>query len=296
MGDLQSSTQDLNKIKVELILDSLINNIRVSTLSLWFPRIYLPQFNTHRDFSRNASSMRAVPTERVINQFAVYTPENFKYNKKGMQPGDNLSEIDESSAQMYHRRYDKFSKAISRRLVGLNVAKEQANRYIESISYVKVLFTTTRTENFFNLRIHGDAQDGIRILASKIKESLENSIPIHRDTHFPYITGHEYQSRYSFNDLLKTSVARSARVSYFNFEKEDILSNLVGDRELYNKLVVSQPQHMSPSEHQVFSPDMADVIFNIPWVHRESGERFVCGNFDQGVVQFRKLLECGIQI
>lgn len=42
------------------------DGIEIATLLLTFPRIILSEFNTHRVFSRNSSSSRAIPYKKTV--------------------------------------------------------------------------------------------------------------------------------------------------------------------------------------------------------------------------------------
>src|ERR1035441_8313755 len=59
---------------------------RITTLQLTFPRSILSEFNTHRNFSRNSASSRAIPIYKVISMVneEPYIPV-FTKKKSGMQ-------------------------------------------------------------------------------------------------------------------------------------------------------------------------------------------------------------------
>src|SRR3954470_20670742 len=66
---------------------------RLTTLEATFPRFILAEFNTHRSFSRNSASSRAIPitkqVRRVLEQ--PYVPIEFGSNQPGMQAGAALT-------------------------------------------------------------------------------------------------------------------------------------------------------------------------------------------------------------
>src|ERR1041384_185786 len=66
---------------------------RLTTLETTFPRFILAEFNTHRVFSRNSASSRAIPivkqVRRVLEQ--PYVPIEFGSNQPGMQAGPALT-------------------------------------------------------------------------------------------------------------------------------------------------------------------------------------------------------------
>ena len=50
-----------------VLLDSISPaGVRLTTMEATFHRFILPEFNTHRAFSRNAASSRAIPIKKVI--------------------------------------------------------------------------------------------------------------------------------------------------------------------------------------------------------------------------------------
>jgi hypothetical protein len=54
-------------ITAKVIADSIADGCpRLITLQLRYPRFIHSEFMTHRAFSRNASSSRAIPVERLI--------------------------------------------------------------------------------------------------------------------------------------------------------------------------------------------------------------------------------------
>jgi thymidylate synthase ThyX len=59
---------------------------RLTTMVVVFPRIVLAEFNTHRVFSRNSASSRAIPVEKMIAMVEEqpYVPEEWGSNQKGM--------------------------------------------------------------------------------------------------------------------------------------------------------------------------------------------------------------------
>lgn len=110
--------------------------------------------------------------------------------------------------------------------------------------------TATEFDNFFELRIHEDAQPEIYALALTMKQALDNSKPEKLEVgewHLPYVDSPE---RYNHRQdtLIKISAARCCRVSYL---KHDGTNPSIGDDlALFERLVGSAPLHASPLEHQ----------------------------------------------
>jgi len=66
--------------------------IRLTTFVVTFPRIILAEFNTHRVFSRNSASSRAIPVRKQIRAVLddPFIPAEFGTDQPGMQAGTPL--------------------------------------------------------------------------------------------------------------------------------------------------------------------------------------------------------------
>ena len=274
------------------IKSSLINGVRVDTLEVRFPRIILPEFNTHRVFSRNSQSSRAKPISKVISEDLTYEVSDYGWrkNNKGMSPVDFFDEIDSKELDEKREEYKQVTLEYVKYMEQKGVHKELANRPLEQFMETTVLVTTTEWKNFITLRLNEDAQTEIRVLAKMIKDTLEQTKPMIRDYHLPYSDINI--SNKDLKDRIKQSVARCARVSYFSFDKKE--NELDKDIELFNRL--KESKHLSPFEHIVLNPDIVKENFwyeglTFRTIHGSSN-----GNLSQGVVQFRKLIELGVEI
>lgn len=63
---------------------------RLTTFVVTFPRSVLAEFNTHREFSRNSASSRAIPVSTQIKMVMEnpFIPDRVGRNKSGMQSGE----------------------------------------------------------------------------------------------------------------------------------------------------------------------------------------------------------------
>ncbi len=92
----------MNQLVVEgsasakVICDSIHRGSRLVSIEVEFPRPYLAEFNTHRVFSRNSASSRAIPVWKRLKYLLErpYVPNSFGANKSGMQAGAELSTND----------------------------------------------------------------------------------------------------------------------------------------------------------------------------------------------------------
>lgn len=236
-------------IKAKIIADS-VNKLgtRLTTLELQYPRYIHAEFMTHRVFSRNAQSSRAIPVETNLNMVLDEPVEPiFMENQRGMQADEALtgSQLDDARLSWAMARQSAMVQA--KRMIEIGVHKQIANRMLEPYSHIKVILSATEFDNFFKLRIAPDAQQEICQLAIKMKRAMERSIPVERSEgswHLPYIPEYEINNvplRY----LKQASVARCARVSYLNHDKSE--PRIDKDMELYEFL--KESRHLSPFEH-----------------------------------------------
>ncbi|SPY08083.1 FAD-dependent thymidylate synthase [Oligella urethralis] len=271
-------------IKAKVIEDSkhAYEGTRVTTLELTYPRFLHEQFLTHRVFSRNASSSRAIPVERMISKVEEnpVIPEVWGKNKSGMQPDEPLDDKTQAKATAVWKEAMAFAVKQSREMAKLGVHKQWANRLTEPYQHIKVLVTSTEWGNFFHLRDHKDAQYEIQLLAKAIKEALNASKPkllLHGEWHLPYVTQEERERFIEDPETLcKLSSARCARVSYNNFDGTS--ANVEKDLELFEKLAGSNPIHASALEHPCRSAVFSDARNYLPT------------NF-KNFLQFRRIVE-----
>lgn len=272
-------------INVKVIADSIApSGVRLTTLSLTYPRFIHAEFLTHRVFSRNASSSRAIPVAKTIERVEAdwARPLEFTLNKRGMQ-GDPF--LDYKALKKAHRIWrDAMLAAVkyAKKLNDLGIHKQHVNRILEPFSFISVVVTATDWDNFFALRVHKDAQPEIRMLADAMYNMLQQSTPqpiLEGGWHLPFLTDEELieDSMKGLGDdvttAIKRSVARCARVSYNNHEGKK--PTLEEDLRLYDRLLGSQPIHASPAEHQAMAVSDAGVR---------------SGNF-RGWIQYRKTLQ-----
>jgi thymidylate synthase ThyX len=265
-------------ISAKVIEDSVgPNGVRITTLQLCYPRFIHAEFMTHRVFSRNASSSRAIPVakmlEMVRNEPAM--PIHWGKNQPGMQANERLigEQLEDANCLWLLAATNAARVAESMNALGLH--KQVANRILEPFQHIHVIVTATEWENFFALRDHRDAQPEIRELAIQMKLAFAGSTPSRLDVgqwHLPYVTAEERKTC-AISDMLKCSAARCARVSYLTHDGKK--PDLIKDIDLYERLVGSEPIHASPVEHQAMTQSRTVVARS--------------GNFD-GWTQYRKLI------
>jgi len=263
-------------IHVEILLDSVNpSGQRLVTWVLKYPRFVHAELMTHRQFSRNSSSSRAIPVSKLIRKIVKdpAMPVWWGKNQRGMAARTELAGWRRWIAKQFWlwSRFPAILLARMFMLVGLH--KQIANRILEPWMHITVIMSTTTHANWFALRDHPDAQPEIAVLARQMRVALNQSRPTkrqHGEWHLPFVDKKEYM-KYSLEECLKISTARCARVSYLTHDGKRSVKR---DLKLHDHLIASDPKHASPSEHQAMALNTA--------------ERW--GNF-VGWKQYRKTLE-----
>ena len=242
------------------------------TMELVYPRFIHSEFMTHRVFSRNASSSRAIPIDRIIDDIKKHpvVPEEVYKNCKGMSGKERLS-VEEYALFKGHwlSAMDSAIEA-ARELQSLNIHKQTVNRLLEPFMFIKTLVTSTEWGNFFTQRISPNAQPEMRELACAMKNAQESwrdntSASLNGDCFefngmifsLPYVTKddivsiQEYLNEHDMDvstfwqTAMGVSAARCARVSYNKHDgtKPTLEEDMNLARRLYSD------GHMSPFEH-----------------------------------------------
>lgn len=299
---------------------SVVDGKEIITFELDYPRYIHAEVMTHRVFSRNAASSRAIPTSelvRLVREERVY-PLEWRANQKGMQPGELL---DESTAQLCRELWDGAGDFIASKALALSEAglhKQWVNRILEPFQYIKTILTTTEMGNFFHLRRHPDAQIEIKALAECMYQALQQSTAevLHPgEWHTPYVSfdvisrGHfidlgpeKDQKWITIEEALKISASCCAQVSYR--KSDDSLEKAL---LVYDRLVESKPVHASPFEHQgspmrgvdTQEPDGWQFLINhsgypgsweVGITHSDRDGRLWSGNF-KSWIQYRQMIK-----
>lgn len=259
-------------ITAKILKDSISpTNKRITTFELEFPRFVLPEFNTHRVFSRNAASSRAIPIETMIKQVLdnPAMPIWWGKNQAGMQAKEELDNtkitIDhytgregtslDRAKQIWLESRDEAVKYV-KELSNIGLHKQIANRILEPWSHIKVVVTSTEWDNWYNLRNHPDAQPEIHELAKimLVEHVVSTPVPLeYGEWHLPYITryrnhyttGRHEDGLFDLETAKKVSVSLCAQVSYR--KSDDSVDKAI---KIFDKLIESKPTHASPTEHQ----------------------------------------------
>lgn len=248
----------------------------IVTFELEYPRIIHSELMTHRLFSRNAASSRAIPVKTLIEMVRQEPamPYRFGANQPGMQ--DKGVEHDGIVGAGYTGREWWNLAALSaarfaEELAEAGYHKQVVNRLLEPFQRMKTIVTATEYENFWWLRVDADADPTIEALAKAMHKEYEASEPELLQPgqwHTPYVE-HFYENvglegddvwvfcGYYVEDengekvILDVEEAKAisssccAQVSYrrLNSTKDKAL-------DIYGRLLSGQKVHASPFEHQ----------------------------------------------
>lgn len=299
----------MTTITATIVADSvgmggIYNRKRITSILLRYPKYIHAEGRTHRviymgeeidwvteslmkdpNLSRNASSSRAIPVSRMIDDVLrdPVIPQYWGRNQPGMSASEQHSEPVEIPSMAALGQTVKVSPEqawlwgrdqaiiLARAYAAAGYHKQHVNRALEPYAHINTLVTATEWDNFFLLRDHDKAQPEIRTLAREMQDAIAWSSPTPLapgQWHLPFVRPEDYETagvriedtletnRVGLSRLLKVSVARCARLSYRTFEGRP--STLEEDEGLYGKLVVEDPLHASPAEHQATPQDPFD--------------------------------------
>jgi hypothetical protein len=148
---------------------------RITTMVVTFPRIILAELNTHRMFSRNSASSRAIPFDKMVEVIKTnpFVPIAWMKDHSGMQGTQYITDegaINFRKGQWLYARdkaveaatwlstpltYDdkaRDGKAGQMLPDGEDVTKQFCNRLLEPFMWHTAIITATEWENFFALR------------------------------------------------------------------------------------------------------------------------------------------------
>lgn len=268
----------------------------IKTLAFEYPRFIHAELMTHRVFSRNAASSRAVPVvtlvEGMFNRPAM--PTHWGKNEKGMVANEECNNLVEVLPNVKLPRElawqygASFAGNLALAFDKAGYHKQIVNRLTEPFQRFRVLVTTTEIDNFLHLRNHKDAQpeiqkvaQGVANLLQYVDDGLEMifgaAIPeelFEGEWHTPYVD-HERNAagsllyfleddsaengkRYlSLEDALQVSSSCAAQISYRKLD-----DSVEKAKDIYGRLVESEPVHASPFEHQATPMKTPRVIMD----------------------------------
>lgn len=292
-----------NGVKATVVCDSVSpDGNRLVTFECEYPRIIHAEVMTHRMFSRNAASSRAIPLAKMLEQLHGM-PVRFGPNQAGMQD----TGVDHN-APVQLLRYTDFQSVYDEELYEANVwgagpeyAWEQArdsavefakafsdagyhkqicNRLTEPFQMMKVLISSTEMPNFFWLRKDEAADPTLQELANVMQQASEASTPTelgYGEWHLPYVCverhGGTGEQVFFLNEpanwgeclgLEEAIKVSAARCAAVSYRNTDY--DLEKSIQVYERLVGAEKKHGSALEHQakVMVGARCDIGINFP--------------------------------
>lgn len=319
----------LGGVSAKIIADSVstLTGTRITTYEIEVHRFVWAELMTHRVFSRNAASSRAITVKSMIdlikNNPAI--PIHWSKNQRGMQghiPNYEPVEIDgklytaTEAWLMLRDIVAKYSLAFS----DAEYHKQVSNRLSEPFQIMKAVITSTEFENFYNLRLEDfenyQAAHEIHEVSVCMYKARQLSKPKDlklNEWHTPYYQDGRFtpknkicneqmkfeikegysslfdDSGVNLLDALKVSSSCSAQISYRKLD-ESIEKAI----DIYEKLVMSEPVHASALEHCATPTPVVDLskglFFPIGVTSLSNRMTWQSGNFEN-FVQFRQLIK-----
>lgn len=283
-----------------ILASKSIDGIPLLTFQTHYWRPIHSELKTHRSFSGNSRSSRAVPVTRLLAE-PIFLP-HFMQNRPGMTSITELPEEDLNEANSIWYKLANETRTAVRRLHELDVHKQWANRPLEWFGWIDSLYTSTDWANFYALRIDKAAQPELQSLAGLMFQAMMNieyQILKPGEWHLPYIDQLDWETarREAFDDgeenrrstpydqwynitgkMKEISAARCARVSIKPFDGN---ADYTAEKLRLQTLLTS-PVHASPFEHQATPDELAEPEDPGIWMNPQ-----LHGNFD-GWIQHRK--------
>lgn len=144
----------MKKIEATIIADSINENHRIITYLLTYPRFIHSELMTHRVFSRNSASSRAIPFDKMVKSVHEdpFIPIAWQRDHKGMQGTEYIT--NEEVSELKELWLQAADKAIwhAKSLNEEGLTKQLCNRLLEPFLWHTVIVTATEYDNFFELR------------------------------------------------------------------------------------------------------------------------------------------------
>jgi hypothetical protein len=278
----------LPSARVQCVLDSIAPcGVRLTTFECEWPRYMHADFMTHRELSRCGRSSRAEPVMAALERAEddPVEPLVWMYDERGMQHGTVMDGDDLIACQEEWALARKNAIGSARRLWARRLHRQYLLRIVEPFLRIKMVISATSWDNFLALRFHPAPMPEIQQLASQIGRFLHENKPnplCEGEWHLPYVNRLPHWATWLPEERIKLSVAMCARVSF------DHLGESKGkdaDFATHDRLLMQDPVHASPGEHQAMAtgdPDVRSGNFHgwIQYRHTIKGESKRPGEFD----------------
>lgn len=246
--------------------ESVYTGERIITYELTYPRIIHGELMTHRLFSRNAASSRAIPVA-VMNSEIMKNPAmpvRFGANIAGMQDtgssydnpvtisrSESGSTLQVAAPEVAWAMAAREAVAWSGEFAQAGYHKQVCNRLTEAFQFMRTVVTFTGSgANFFGLRYHLEADPTLGEVARCMYHAAEKATPVvlgDGDWHLPYYgDGSFIKTRdHGLDKARRVSASCCAQASFRKLDDSQEKADKV-----FGRLIDSKPVHASPVEHQ----------------------------------------------
>jgi len=294
----------------------------ITTIEAEFPRIVLAEFNTHNAISKNASSSRAIPVPKMLEQVRTNPafPARFGAANKGMQDKGEHSALvpvwggwdNPIPPDLAWEQAAKSAAFFAEKFHEAGYAKQVCNRLIEPFQMMKVVMTATEWNNFMWLRNHGAADPSIEQLAKVIKEAIDGTEVVELqpgEWHVPYYNDGVWKLcptlstvepcdkfGHTLEHALMISSSCCAQVSFRSLDDTiEKAKGVVAKLNLHGE-EPDQPVHASPLEHQatpiieLFDDELFKPMYWPEGVTHVDRDGTLCSGNLKGFIQHRQLV------
>lgn len=144
-----------NKISAKIVADSMSpQGHRITSFILTYPRMIHAELMTHRMFSRNAASSRAIPFKKMVEMIEndPFIPIAWQKDHKGMQGSEYLVDRKHENAVYEWLKARDYAVEQATMMNNDGVTKQLCNRLLEPFQWYTCLVTATELDNFYELR------------------------------------------------------------------------------------------------------------------------------------------------
>ena len=242
----------MNKINAKIVADSInAEGKRITSFILTYPRFIHSELMTHRVFSRNSASSRAIPFNKMIEMVESdpFIPIAWQSKHTGMQGTDYL-DGDSEQQLLINKWLEARDLAVqqAKLLDYNNVTKQLCNRLLEPYMWHTVLVTATEFENFFNLRCPKYGEGEFKSKKDVIRESKLAGMPS------------DYYSRFEVVDWLK-----------HNYSQAEIHIQALAE-SMWDAMNESTPKQLQPGEWHIPFGDQMDITTKSKIVTQENNK------------------------
>ena len=160
----------MTKISAKIIADSINpQGQRITSFILTYPRMIHGELMTHRMFSRNSASSRAIPFKKMMEMVEKdpFIPIAWQKDHRGMQGTEYFTKSDLAAAEFKEEIPDTVIEHLTQVWLAardnavrdakyaneIGLTKQICNRLLEPFMWHTVLLTGTEFKNFFELRM-----------------------------------------------------------------------------------------------------------------------------------------------